>query len=166
MARSSTVRPIHLKHTVDVEVRAVPFTPFEALRSLDLERLRRAPRAVVELGRFESDCCGRTAQAIIRRGRVTEIKVDGCAGSRAVKAAPEVAQLLALARKKLKARHAPDKLPVPVGAFFRIFGDIITIDIPMSWTCMVICITVLGQRMCTTCCTTRGPGGGVSTTCT
>jgi hypothetical protein len=164
MARSKTPRPIHLQRTADFEVRPVPFTPFEALRNLDLKRLKAAPRAVVELGQFESDCCRSTVRAVVRKGCVIELKVDRCAASKAGKPAPEVAQLLARARKQLRTSRPAAKLPAPVGTFFRSLGGVI-IDIPISWTCFVICVTVLGQRMCVTCCITRGPGAGESTSC-
>lgn len=150
------LRSVHVQKTIDIEVTPVPFVPFESLRNLDLEALARAPRAVVELGQIETECCRRTARALIKKGYVTEVRLDPC-GAKG-KPAPidrDFAKLIAQADAKLRGKGGGGvKLPIPVAKFFARKG-VIGVDIPASWTCYRICPTLFGKQIfCMTCCVT------------
>ena len=168
MPRPTKARAFKLRQTVELEFTPVPFEPFESVRSLDLEQLARSRRAVVELGQFETDCCRRTARAVIRKGRVTGIELDACKDRAATpgkakkpgNVAPEFARLFARAHEKLKRSNGGGlRLPMPVTRFFRrnAVGDVeITIEIQKGATCYRVCVSLPGILACGYCCVTNG----------
>ena len=154
MAKSKKPRAAKLQQTVDVEVSRVPFVPFEAARRLDVDKLVRASRAVVELGQFESECCKRTVRAVVKKGYVTEVRIDPCEDGKPGKLPRELDKLLARADAKLSSsRSKPVKLPIAVTDFFGARG-FIDIDIPATWTCYTICVGFFGYVACFVCCVT------------
>jgi len=157
MARSTKTRAFKVRQPVEFRFSTVPFEPLHSLRALDLERLARARHAVVELGQFDADCCKRMARAVIKKGRVTEIKVDACT-DKPGKVSPEFARLFARAQSKLKSSKAPaPRLPMPVARFFRqsALGDVtIDVDVHDGMTCCKVCTTMFGTLICSFCCGT------------
>jgi len=168
MRAAGKPRAVKLRHSIDVEVAAAPFVPFQSLRSLDLDRLRRSRHAVVELGQFEAGCCKRTVRAVVQRGRVTDVDVDPCSDGKKdgkTKATPEMARLMTQARKKLAGSTPPrPRLPMPVARFFarNDHGDI---DLEVTAICMTMCAEFLGTKVCTVCCITFGTGGREQMSC-
>src|SRR5262245_18136049 len=161
-------RSVKLRASVGVEVTPTPFVPFESVRALDLYRLAHTRHEVVELGQFEAGCCKRTARAVIRQGRVTEVTVDSCSEGKAngkskasSKATPGLARLMAAARAKLTGSTPPrPRLPMPVARFFRRNqrGDI-DIDLEIEAICLTHCIDFFGTKICTVCCIVFSGGG-------
>jgi len=165
MSAAKKPRSVSLRQALDIEVTPVAFVPFQSLRTLDLDRLGRG-RHVVELGQFEADCCKRTARAVVKQGYVTEVTVDACSDGK-VKGSPELAKLMARARKKLKASTSPrPRLPMPVARFFALndHGDI-DIQLRIESICFRTCIDFFGTQICTVCCMVFSPGGGEQVNC-
>jgi hypothetical protein len=158
MARATKARSFKFRQAVDVRFETVPFKPFQSIRTLDLERLARARRAVVELGQFELDCCKRTARAVIQYGRVTAIELDACRdrAAKSGRVSREFARLFARAHAKSKRSSGGGlRLPMPVTRFFRrkAVGDVdITIDIQGEFTCYRVCVSLPGVLACGYCC--------------
>jgi len=157
MARSTKTRSFKVRQAVEFRFSTVPFEPLQSVRALDLVQLARARHAVVELGQFDAGCCKRMARAVIKAGRVTEIKIDACTDG-AGKLTPESARLLARAQTKLKrSKSAAPRLPMPVTRFFRQsrLGDVtIDVDIHDGMTCCKVCTTIFGTLICSFCCGT------------
>ena len=161
-ARKKSVRKVSVD--AQVEVSRVPFVRSSGLRYLDLERLERAKSAVVELGRFESECCDRVMRAEVRRGLITRIEVDPCHDSGKGLPAAEMAMLLK--RAGLKPPRGGPKLPVPIAHVLEPrdpTGPII--DVKDWWYCERICVVIWNTTICFTCCTVTSPGGGTRRTC-
>src|SRR5262245_34367187 len=162
MARSKKARPVKFAQTVEVQFTPVPFEPFQSVRSLDLEQLARARRAVVELGQFEAGCCRRTARAVIQYGRVTSPERDAChdRAAKPGKASPELARLFARAHEMLQRSSGGGlRLPMPVKRFFRrrATGDVeITIEIQKGATCYRVCVSLPEMLACGYCCVFDG----------
>ena len=152
MARSKKPRSVKLRQTVEFEVTPVPFVPFHSLQTLDLDRLARARHAVVELGQFESDRCKRTVRAVIKAGRVTEVKVDPCRDAMAKVPRP-FARLMQRAHAKLKrSTSSTPRLPISVASFFARNTDDGKIIIELGVVCVTVCIDFSGIHICATCC--------------
>ena len=171
MARSRSPALFRAHQRAAVEIRPVPFVPFRSLQNLDLEKLARAPRAVVELGQFESACCRRTARAVIERGLVTGVQIDARPDAAATRPRPDLARLLERARARIGARKdGAARLPMSVATFFggATSRDAIKVE-TRFWTrtvmCLDVCITILGATFCQTCCTVIEPNGTVGHVC-
>jgi len=139
-----------MNYSVPVQVRRPKLDLLPSIAYLDIPKLAGAENAEVELGSFHAGCCRRQVLAVIRNGKVTGFRVEGC--STATPPSPEIARLLKAARKQLSGSNPPAKFrPVPVADFFRGLGDTGTgIEI---WFCIEIC--VFGR--CLLCC--LGDGG-------
>ena len=162
----ATRKKLVRKLSVDaqVEVSRVPFMPSRALRYLDVNRLARAKSAVIELGRFESECCDRVMRAEVRRGLVTRIDIDPCRDSGKGLPAAEMAKLLK--RAGVKPPRGGPKLPVPIARMRAPDeGPGPIIDVKDWWYCERICVTLFGQTICFTCCTVPNRTGGTRRIC-
>jgi len=126
--------PIVLHPRVEVRVSEVPFKPFDSLRHLDIERLRRAARARFEVGTFESGCCRRVAYAVVRKGMVTKLEFEPC--QKTLRVTPELERVVRAAWKELAARRsATTSLPIPVSKFLaKPVGPRFS-----AWFCLKIC---------------------------
>ena len=158
MARSKQLRSVKLQQGVEFEFVPATFVPFQSLQTLDVEKLAKARHAVVEFGQFESASCKQTLRAVIKNGRVTEVKLDAC-GDAKVKLTAGFARLLARAHAKQKRSRTPaPRLPLPVASFFLrrgAFGDVtINDDIINGMICYRVCIDFFGTLICSTCCGT------------
>jgi hypothetical protein len=147
--KSRTSRSIRLKLELPVQVRQVPFEPFESIRHLDVDRLSRAARARFEVGQFEGGCCRRVVHAVVRKGMVTELEIEPC--TKQTPMTPELRKTVKAATKALaKRRPGSKRLPMPVRAFLA-SPSALTID---TWGCFMICIF----GWCLICCyDTRDP---------
>lgn len=162
MAKTKPIRPVRLRHSIDVELQPVPFVPFESARRVDLAKLARASHAEVEIGRFESDCCHRIVRAIVKQGRVVAYETDPCSGKKRTPAPAEFEKLIAQAKRKTSTGGGGPKLPMPVARLANTsgLGDFIKWSEPQIWTCVRFCGSILGIGFCITCCveTTIKPG--------
>lgn len=146
-------RSVTLKHAVTFEITPVAFTPFQSIHTLDLDRLSRARRAVVELGQFDAGCCKRTTRAVIKRGQVTEVLVDPCSEG-TMKPTPQLAKLLSSARRKLSPSVPKGpRLPMPATRYFSAHGGDTVVVLDLGILCWRTCVDFLGTRLCTVCCT-------------
>ncbi len=143
-AQSPTRPKAHVVHsTVKVTVREAPFRTFQALRSLDVQRLEQAARAQFEVGWFESGCGQRIVHAVVEQGRVTRLELEPC--SDVVRLSPELKSLVQAARKALKpGRGGGLRKPVALKSFLS-NAQGLTIEV---FGCFTIC--VFGY--CLSCC--------------
>src|ERR1700722_18799825 len=85
---------IIFKHPVQIEVRRPKFEAFASLRQLDLDKLERADLAKVELGYVNTECCQSLVKATIRKGMVTEVRVESCKTDDRSKLSPDMKKLV------------------------------------------------------------------------
>jgi len=133
------------KFTLDVEVYRPEFELFESVRYLDLAKLERSARAEIEVGTIKTDCCRQIVRAVIRKDRVTALKIEAAPHDKLAPAPPELTRLLTeIQRKAPKIPERSPRLPVPVAAFMNNPGRITT-DSIRCWsvcykgTCVVCC---------------------------
>ena len=160
-ARKKSVRKLSVD--AQIEISRVPFVPFRGLRYLDVKRLARAKSAVVELGRFESECCDRVMRAEVKRGLITRIEIDPCHDSGKGLPAAEMAKLLK--RAGLKPPRGGPRLPVPIARILDPDERGPIIDVVDWWHCERICVNIWGTTICFTCCTVPKRGGGTTRVC-
>ena len=113
-------RPLaRFTHPVKIEIRQAVITPLKSVAHLDIGKLERAARAEVELGYIEGGCCRQMVRAIVRKGMVTDLKVERCPESTSRRASPELVKLLKVAQRRAKAAvgRRGSALPTPVAAF-------------------------------------------------
>ena len=82
--------------------------------------MKRAPRAEIEVGFFESKSCRRPVRAIVEKGMVTRLQVEPCSDATEDKpVSPELRKLLKAAAREARSRRCSTKheLPLPVGEF-------------------------------------------------
>jgi hypothetical protein len=140
-----------LKHIVPVSVSRPRFKLSSAIAEIDPVKLSRKAHIEIEVGTFEGDGCGNTVSAVVRKGRVVQLKVSPCAQDSPVRVDPALKALVIAARKKLGLTGtAPRFRPLPFAAFQRNVADITVTTI----TCTQICI----WGHCIVCCTL--PQGG------
>jgi hypothetical protein len=141
---------IIFKHPVQIEVRRPKFEAFASLRQLDLDKLERADLAKVELGYVNTECCQSLVKATIRKGMVTEVRVEPCKTDDRSKLSPDMKKLVDAALKRVgKGNPRPPKFPMTISAMMENLGSITVI------TCVQICF--LGW--CISCC--QQPSGDV-----
>lgn len=123
------------EHPVTVEVRVPDVHVHAAVAHLDVDRIARLPHAEIELGHVDSGCCRRDVVAVVRDGKVTEVRARPCEGAEAAPADPELRKVLDRVRKE--ARRGPgDLLPLPVAdALLEVAQLVVT-----SITCYRICL--------------------------
>jgi len=149
MARSAkTPRPLlAFDHPIRVTVRETKFKWLDSARHLDIASLGKAPRAEVEVGEVETECCQHLVRAVIRNGMVTGLDMEPISKEARTPVSPELRKLLEVVKRKLQARRPPrPRFPMPVPKFFAADmdgGTSITVI-----TCIQIC--VLGW--CIACC--------------
>jgi hypothetical protein len=128
-------RPIAtFKYPAKVEVYRPAFKAFASLKQLDAAKLARAARAEIEVGVLKTDCCQPVVRAIVRKGKVTGLRVES--EGKMEGAAPELARLLNNVRRRVPGGGRPPRFPMPVATFLSRAGLISTETI----TCYAICI--------------------------
>ena len=134
-----------------VEVRKPAFRRSPILRYLDMLKLTRATRAEVEVGHFETGCCRTTVLAVVRKGIVKALRLEGCAECKPVRFTPELQKMLTIAQRRFGGRGRPFR-PMPVAQLMSTaLGEII------DGGCEEFCfITILGYEVCVLCCTWAG----------
>lgn len=161
MARSRPAkknRPLaSFRFPVDVEVYRPEFEPLGSLAHLDVEKLSRAAHAEIELGYVKTGCCPLLVRAVVRKGKVTEIRAASSAEGKPESASPGLERVLEEARRRMGGgKGRPPRLPVPVAVFMQNLGDISTetitcISICFFEHCLICCkVESTGQWMCST----------------
>ncbi len=126
-----------IKQPVTVQVRRPDFELLDSVRLLDLDKLSRTARAEIEVGYVKTDCCTQLVRAIVRKGMVTELRVEPFSKDESTPVSPALKRLLNLARAKAKASGTrPARLPMPVAQFMQNADDISITVI----TCFQICL--------------------------
>jgi len=150
MARSAK-RPkasVTFKHPVQVTAERPEFELLDAVSHLDVAALARKARAEIEIGYVHSGCCRQLVRAVVRKGMVTALKVQPCAGDESKRAPADLAAVLKAAQRRIAPRGGgggrPHHLPMPVASFLA-RAPVITVD---TITCVRICIF----GVCVTCC--------------
>lgn len=134
-----------------VEVRRPKFQRSASLAYLDVAKSARAARAEFEVGHFEAGCCRKTVLAVVRRGMVTALRVEGCAQCKPVRLTPELRAVLKIARRRIGRRRDGPFRPMPVAQFIGVAESIIV------GQCHEICfITIWGYELCVFCCDSPG----------
>ena len=153
MARSDRGKLVtSFRYPIRVEVRRPKFERSASLAYLDLAKLARAARAELEVGHFETVCCRKPVLAVIRRGVVTDLRVQACAECKPVRLTPERQALLRLARRRIGGRREGRFRPMPVAQFIN--GPA---ALPFLGECHEICfITIFGYDICWFCCDVGG----------
>jgi hypothetical protein len=135
-----------------VEVRRPRFKRSGLLAHLDVAKLTRATRAELEVGHFEGGCCRKIVLAVVRRGIVTALRLEGCAECKPVRLTPELKAVLKIAGRRIgRGRDRPFR-PMPVSQFIGRAADLI-----IEGGCSEFCIiTILGYSLCVICCKWNG----------
>ena len=131
-------KSIRLNLPVDVEVKRVPIRPSSTLAYLDTARLDRAAKAEFALGEIDGGGCRGTVYAVVRRGMITGLRLEGCHDNG--KLDPKMAKLLREVRKRLFPGDRPER-PLRVSEYLRQ-------QVPERSHCYRICIF----WFCFTCC--------------
>jgi hypothetical protein len=149
MARSTRGKLVTtFRYPVRVDVRRPKFERSASLAYIDVAKLARAARAEFEVGHFEAGCCRKAVLAVVRRGRVTALRVEACAQCKSVRMTPELQAMLNAAHRQSGHRERPFR-PMPVGQFISGVAELI-IEVP--GTCSEFCLTVGGYGVCFVCC--------------
>jgi hypothetical protein len=140
-----------LKHTVPVSVSRPRFKVSSSIAEIDPVKLSRKANVEIEVGTFAGNGCGSTVSAVVRKGKVVQLKVSPCAEDSPLRVDPALKSLVIAARKKLGLRGTPPKFrAMSFAAFQSNVADITVTTI----TCTQICI----WGHCIVCCTL--PQGG------
>jgi len=135
-----------------VEVRRPKFERSASLAYIDAAKLSRAARAEFEVGHYDAERCRKTVLAIVRKGVVTALRVQGCAECEPVRLTPERQALLRLARRRIGGRRPERFRPMPVAQFVRRAAALRSIG-----ECHEVCfITIWGYDLCWFCCDLHG----------
>jgi hypothetical protein len=119
MARSATARrTLIIRHPVKVTVEPLKIERAKSLAYLDVAKLGKAAKAQFDLGEVKVDGCRSAVRAIVRKGMVVGIAIDGCVGCGTDDVADDVLALLKSVQRKLGTGKGPDR-PVPVEVFLR-----------------------------------------------
>jgi hypothetical protein len=138
MARSrKQLRPIlTFRHPVRIEIYRPQFQLFGSVLQLNVDKLARAAHTEIELGTLETSCCSRIVRAVIRKGMVTELRVDRSGDNKSEPITPELSGLLDQARRRVRQRRrGPGRLPMPVAKFMSVAQEVST----ETLNCFSIC---------------------------
>ena len=155
MARSNRGELVTtLRYPVRVEVRKPKFERSASLAYVDAAKLTRAARAEFEVGHFKTDGCRQAVLAVVRRGMVTGLRVEGCAGRKPVRPTPELQRLLSGAQRRIRRRGDKPFRPVSVVQFL---GRSRVAETIIEEGCQEFCIiTIFGHDICIICCKAAG----------
>ena len=120
MARSRNhKRPAaKVKLTLDVEVYRPEFELFESVRHLDLAKLQQSARVPKSKSGQSARIVAGVVRAVIRKDRVTALKIAAAPHDKLTSAPPELTRLLSEIQPKApKLRERSSRLPVSVAAF-------------------------------------------------
>ena len=135
-----------IKHEVELDVQPLDFQSFDTVRHLDAHRFAAVEHARIEIGQFKSDCCQRLVYAVVKKGIVTSLEMDPCAGG--ARRSKDLAELVKSLTRKARGDAARAKLPMPLERFIEISHQIVI----ETWTCIRICV----WDVCVTCCEEDG----------
>ncbi len=139
------------KHAVPITVSRPRFKLSTAFAHIDPARLSKKAQVEVDVGMFEGDGCGRTVSAVVKNGKVVQLKVAPCAEVIPVRSDPALKSLMVAARRQLGITGTPPRFrPMSFVAFQQSAGDITIKTI----TCVQFCI----WGHCIVCCSL--PQGG------
>jgi hypothetical protein len=139
MARpTKQLRPVlTFRHPARIEIYRPEFQLFGSVRQLNVDKLARAAHTEIELGTLKTSCCSPIVCAVIRKGMVTELRVDPCGESKSEAITLEFSRLLDLARRRVRQRRrGPGRLPMPVARFMSVAQEIST----ETLNCFSICL--------------------------
>lgn len=141
-------RTIRINHPVSVKVTNLPIKYFASLRNLDLEKVAKASAANVELGLLRTGCGEQIVHAVLRKGRVTEVRVAPCKKKKESRPlSPEMQKIFAAAQKRIPKpkRSAGGRLPMPVKRFFS-QAALLRIN------AVIVCYQFCSMNRCIDCC--------------
>lgn len=155
MARSNRGELVTtLRYPVRVEVRRPRFERSTSLAYVDAARVTRAARAEFEVGHFETHGCRQPVLAVVRRGMVTGLRVEGCTPHTPSRLTPELQRMLNAAQRRTGRRRGKPFRPVPVAEFL---GKSAIAQTVIEEGCQEICIiTIFGYDICVICCKVAG----------
>jgi len=153
MAQSNRGKPVtRFRYSSLVEVRRPRFKQSRLLAYVDVGKLSRAARAEFEVGHFEAGCCRTTVLAVVRRGTVTALRLEGCAERKPVRITPELKAVLKNAERRIRRGGDRPFRPMPVSQFIGSAAGLI-----IEGGCSEFCIiTVWGYTLCVICCRVNG----------
>jgi hypothetical protein len=131
-----------IKHEVELDVQPLEFQRFDTVHYLDPRHFASIEHARIEIGQFKGECCHRIVYAVIKKGVVTALEMDPCAGG--ARLSKELAELVKSITRKMRRDATGAKLPIPLDRFIET-PDQIVIE---TWTCIRICV----WGVCVTCC--------------
>lgn len=122
-------KPLFAIHgPVRVKVYRSNFKPFEVMRFLDLDKLKRVRKHSVEIGTLEAVGRSGTLVAEIRKGEITRLRLEGCAScqqkSKKRLGRAEKKAFLTIREKLLSIRDSKAKSPVTLPTTSTIARDI------------------------------------------
>ena len=142
-----------LRYSVRVEVRRPKFERLASLAYVDAAKLTRAARAEFEVGHFTTDGCRQAVLAVVRRGMVTGLRVEACAGRKSIRLTPDLRKMLIRAQRRIRRRAKPLR-PLTVAEFL---GKSRVAEMIIEEGCREFCIiTIFGYDICVICCKTAG----------
>lgn len=155
MARSNRGQLVTtLRYPVRVEVRRPKFERSASLAYVDPAKLTRATRAELEVGHFETDGCRQAVLAVVRKGMVTGLRVEGCTGHKPIRLTPELQRMLSSAQRRIRRRRNRPFRPMPLAEFL---GKRSVAELVIEEGCQEFCIiTIFGHDICLICCKTVG----------
>jgi hypothetical protein len=125
------------KHPAKIEIYRPEFELFGSVAHLDVAKLARTGHAEIELGRLKTSCCSPIVRAVIRKGMVTELRVDRSRDGKSELVTAEFSRLLDLACRRVRQRsRGPGRLPIPVARFMSVAQEIST----ETLNCFSICL--------------------------
>lgn len=129
------------RYPIRVEVRRPKFERSASLAYIDIAKVARAARAEFEVGHFEACRCRTAVLAVVRRGIVTGLRMEACAGCKPVRLTPELQAVLKAAHRRIGRRRDGTFRPMSVARFVRRTAELVA-------DCHWICI----YRLCVYCC--------------
>ncbi len=151
MARSAKRSPasIRFKHPVEVTAQRAEFELFDAVSHFDVAALERARRAKLEIGVVRTECGRQLVRAVIRKGEVTELKIEPCEEGGKQPLPAEFAPLLKTALRRIApGSDRRPTFPIPVAKFMA-NAAAISVDV-------LICVRICIGSFCVTCCRVEG----------
>jgi hypothetical protein len=148
MARSSRGKLVAtFRYPIQVDVRRPKFERSASLAYIDVAKLARVARAEFEVGHFEAGCFRKAVLAVVRRGKVTALRVQACAQCKSVRLTPELRAMLKTAQRQIGRHRDGPFRPMSVARFMSGVAELI-----IEGTCSEFCLTVGGYGICFVCC--------------
>ena len=115
---------IIIKATIPFEITKLPVKRAASLAYLDVEKLSRAAKAEFVIGQTVAGKSSRDVRAVVRKGMVVALEMEGCSDCKPMKLTPELKKVLNTALRKLNPKKDRFDKPIPVREFLAMEPEI------------------------------------------